>query len=503
MMTALLTRAAMGRVIFVCSCLVLLPGYLISQWSIIPSGTTNDLFDVKFISSTEGWIVGNLGTILHSTDEGETWVAQVSSTVKNRGAVFFTSTTKGVAVGESAVLSTTTNGGTTWTSSQFTGIGGPFLHDIYFPSASIGYIVGNTGTIFKTTNGASSWMDISRNVETRQRSVFFINTTKGWIVGTGGNIVVTTNGGSSWSNQFAQQGIQFHDVEFVDNNTGWVVGSNGLIKKTTNAGGLWSNQTSGTTVLLHDVDFVDANYGWAVGENGTILHTVDGGTTWFPQSSGVTAELHAIRAFSDQVAIAVGAGGIILKTTNGGGVLPIELTSFIAKLTDYTSVALQWKTASEINNKGFEIQWSTNGSQWQNLGFVQGYGNTNAPRQYFFTHGGPVAGVNYYRLKQMDYDGAYDYSPVRTVQLDANVLEVKIYPNPVTGRLLHLHFNQTIDQPIDFQVFTARGKLLKHKTISVAQETVTVDLHDVNNPGLYFIRLVSGDFEKEEKILVQ
>lgn len=500
MISAPLTPAAMRRVIYVFYS-ILLPGYLIAQWSIIPSGTSLDLLDLHFVSSTEGWIAGDLGTILYSTDEGETWASQTSNTTKVRGAVFFTSATNGVAVGESAVLSTTTNGGATWTGSQFTGIGGPFLHDVFFPTSSVGYIVGNTGTIFKTTNGATSWTNISRSVSTRYRGVFFISSTKGWIVGTGGNIVVTTNGGSSWSNQFDQQGIQFYDVEFVDNNTGWVVGSNGIIKKTTNAGGLWSNQTSGTTVLLHDVDFVDANYGWAVGENGTILHTVDGGTTWFPQLSGVTAELHAIRAFSDQIAIAVGAGGIILKTTNGGGVLPIELTDFSAKLTHYKSVALQWKTASETNNKGFEIEWSTEGTHWQNIGFVQGQGTIQQPWQYFFTHAGPATGDNYYRLKQLDYDGTFTYSPVRNATVNNAVSEVEIYPNPVVGKKLHLHFNQPIHQPVDFQLYTARGKLLQHEIITAGEDVATVDIEEVN-PGFYFVHLQSESLQWHEKIMV-
>jgi len=110
--------------------------------------------------------------------------------------------------------------------------------------------------------------------------------------------------------------------------------------------------------------------------------------------------------------------------------LPVQLTSFTANASD-NGVVLNWTTATEVNNYGFEILRSTQ-NDWEKIGFVQGHGNSNSPNDYTFTDADVTNGSYTYRLKQIDYDGTFTYSD--EVSVDVNLalgkLSLDVYPNP-------------------------------------------------------------------------
>jgi len=113
-------------------------------------------------------------------------------------------------------------------------------------------------------------------------------------------------------------------------------------------------------------------------------------------------------------------------------VLPVELTSFVANVSE-SNVNLQWTTATEVNNYGFEIQGSGATNNWVVLGFVEGYGNSNSPKTYNFTDSKLNGSGTYsYRLKQIDNDGSYEFSKTIEVNIGSPVtIELKQnYPNP-------------------------------------------------------------------------
>ncbi len=115
------------------------------------------------------------------------------------------------------------------------------------------------------------------------------------------------------------------------------------------------------------------------------------------------------------------------------GILPVELVSFSAK-KEQEAVVLKWQTASETNNEGFEVGHSTAGRDWEYLGFVAGYGNSASAHDYFFTHENPSNGINYYRLRQTDFDGQYDYSDIRSVEFAGTDEQLRVFPNPAGSR---------------------------------------------------------------------
>jgi len=115
---------------------------------------------------------------------------------------------------------------------------------------------------------------------------------------------------------------------------------------------------------------------------------------------------------------------------NTGGTLPVVLTKFDGAVTDGLA-KLIWNTSSEINNAGFEVQASTDGSKFSKVGFVKGNGTTNNQNNYAFTYQ-MSANLTYFRLKQIDFDGKFEYSP--TIALNTTQLrKMVVMPNPTIG----------------------------------------------------------------------
>ena len=113
--------------------------------------------------------------------------------------------------------------------------------------------------------------------------------------------------------------------------------------------------------------------------------------------------------------------------TSTGTPLPVELTRFDATAKG-TGIALSWATASEKNSAYFEVQRSATGEAYETIGKVAAQGNSSSLREYDFTDARPLAGLAYYRLRQVDTDGTTAYSPVATARRGTEV--VAIYPNP-------------------------------------------------------------------------
>ena len=115
-------------------------------------------------------------------------------------------------------------------------------------------------------------------------------------------------------------------------------------------------------------------------------------------------------------------------SSGDGSPLPVELTSFNATALN-TGVNLTWATASEKNSAYFDAQRSTTGEAFETIGRVAAQGISSSLRTYEFLDARPLAGLAYYRLRQVDTDGTAAYSPVATMRRNA---DVAIYPNPAT-----------------------------------------------------------------------
>ncbi len=166
-------------------------------------------------------------------------------------------------------------------------------------------------------------------------------------------------------------------------------------------------------------------------------------------------------------------------------ILPVNLTSFTATKSG-KQVQLKWVTASEQNNLGFEVQRSSNGNSYSGIGFVSGNGTTSQQNTYYFTDQSPIAGKNYYRLKQIDIDSRVTYSSSRIINMDAERQEVQLYPNP--SRSLITITNIKAGNQVS--VFNTYGNLVIRKIAGSGQEAISVEKLAA---GVYLLQVTDSD----------
>ncbi len=175
------------------------------------------------------------------------------------------------------------------------------------------------------------------------------------------------------------------------------------------------------------------------------------------------------------------------------GALPVTLTDFKA-LIHTEGVRLYWSTATEKDNLGYDIERSGDNRNWTTLGFVPGNGTSTSPNTYDFMDRNPLAGVNYYRLKQMDTDGKYEYSPMVIADVSANALSFEVYPNPsATGALTFRTVSQINGEAL-LEIYDWVGYKVYKEQIQLFQGTMAYPVSITTYPkGAYTARLEMPD----------
>ena len=167
--------------------------------------------------------------------------------------------------------------------------------------------------------------------------------------------------------------------------------------------------------------------------------------------------------------------------------LPIKLVGFDAYKKG--SVAeLVWTTAVEQNNRGFAIERSADGRTWVNLGFVSSKaenGNSSQKLEYTFIDNAPFAGINYYRLKQADFDGKYEYSSVKVIRFGKENT-INVYPNPVKDRITITGLTGTEQ----IRIYNTSGRLIYQQKAD--NGNMNISLHPLRE-GLYYVQVVGTD----------
>lgn len=174
--------------------------------------------------------------------------------------------------------------------------------------------------------------------------------------------------------------------------------------------------------------------------------------------------------------------------------LPVTLTSLTANVKE-NNVLVSWTTASEVNNKGFEVERSVNGVDFTLIDFVKGAGNSSKVNNYskldLNAFNATASNVIYYRLKQVDVDGKYTYS--QTVKVYQNVeafSTVSIYPNPFVSQIT-VSFNAAAQSTAVIEILDIQGKVVATKTANTVNGSNTVEVNNTDNlqAGIYFARL--------------
>ena len=190
--------------------------------------------------------------------------------------------------------------------------------------------------------------------------------------------------------------------------------------------------------------------------------------------------------------------------------LPVELVSFSAQI-DGDVVHLNWKTATEVNNYGFEVQRAlsdkeTDVQNWSEIGFVEGNGNSNSPKEYSFTDEDlSGAKIVYYRLKQIDNDGSYDYSNVVEVNFvspDRYVLSQN-FPNPFNPST-KIKYKIASTEQVRLAVYNMLGQevaVLVNETQAPGTYSYVFNATDLPS-GIYLYKLETQRFSQTNKMLL-
>ncbi len=182
--------------------------------------------------------------------------------------------------------------------------------------------------------------------------------------------------------------------------------------------------------------------------------------------------------------------------------LPVTLVAFGGKLNKNEQSELNWITSSELNNSYFDVEYSTNG-EFYKIGTIKGNGTTFHYHDYAFIHLTPAVGDNYYRLKQVDYNGKTAYSEVINIPYSKKVGPFAITPNPTHGEL-NIQYEATSVDEVNISVTNLLGQVLYQNQSNsiIGMNTLNLNLQNWE-PGIYFVNFtINGETITQKITLV-
>jgi photosystem II stability/assembly factor-like uncharacterized protein len=408
-----------------------------AQWSEQTSGVTGSLYSVSAPTDLNCWVGGAGGIVLRTVDGGTTWTNVGGAGIANQDvysvyALDANTCWISTSPASGTYIYKTTNGGALWVT-QLNQPGG-FGDGVVFTDANNGFFygdpVGGRWSLFRTTNGGTAWDSTglflaSEGFAGWNNGLFRLGT-KIWFGTNGTKVWYSPDNGATWQSQATTGQLNSYTVWFNNATNGMTGGTNFMA--TTNSGTNWSALTVPGTGNISGITGEGTN--WYLTRQATgIYQSTDNGTTWTTAYTAAAGSYYHVGKARTGTAIwAVRSTGAITK--GWGVIVPVEFSAFSAT-TNNGVVDLSWTTATETNNKGFEIQRKTSTTEFASVGFVDGNGSSTNSNSYSFSDSKLDAGKYIYRLKQIDLDGSAAYSKEVEVDLVVNSFALdQNYPNP-------------------------------------------------------------------------
>ncbi len=321
-------------------------------WTSDIGGFKTTLNDVQFVGNT-GWIVGDYGLVLKTTDGGTTFDTLATGRQETLTTVSFVNTQVGYIGGVNGLIMKTENGGTSWFPLNFPSSG--VVRKVQFLNENTGYVLASQpgydtdGFLYKTTNGGSDWVQVGLPNADKIIDIAFVDADFGWIA-SAKDIHTTSDGGISWtlrkriSDCYSKR---FKMIHALDNTTAWAMyypdgycsNSTNTLMRTTDGGATWTEHNlsfpyASTPLSSYlsptDINFRDAQNGYVVAQfsskrggsntwGGSVIYrTQNGGQTWTDiYNSILQADPYAID-FTNSQALAVGKGGLLFDISSTG-----------------------------------------------------------------------------------------------------------------------------------------------------------------------------------------
>ncbi len=291
------------------------------------------LFAVCFVDNNEGWTVGDLGRIFHTTDAGKTWDTQSAGTKTPFASIACPDKSHVWIVGQNGTISFSGDQGKTWTAQTSTTK--RQLLDVSFFDTQRGIAVGDSGTILRTEDGGAHWNEIPMPAGAKLPeemdgvvdpkdlvlySVALATNNRVWICGEFGVILTSSDGGATFQQQTSPVQSTLFGMHFSDENRGFAAGIESVLLATTDGGVTWKqikvDTPKGFNLPLFYVE-VNGKIGWAVGNSGFLLSTVDAGDTWKLAEIPVqmaSSWFRGVTLLPDGRGFIVGSRGLVLAT---------------------------------------------------------------------------------------------------------------------------------------------------------------------------------------------
>ncbi len=185
----------------------------------------------------------------------------------------------------------------------------------------------------------------------------------------------------------------------------------------------------------------------------------------------------------------------------GDCLVPVELLSFSASPKENT-IVLNWATATEINNRGFEVERSTNSRNgFIRIAWVEGAGNTVERIDYNLIDENIRGGIDYYyRLRQIDYDGSFEYSVIQSARIDGHDFDISVLPNPAKN-VVQIHLSELTDKEVTISLLEIHGRLISTSSFTDT-ENISMNVSSLST-GMYLLYVQSGGKSAVKKIIIE
>lgn len=336
-----------------------------------------------------------------------------------------------------------------------------------------------SNSLFPLDNGSSSYVEAK------------ISFTGAPSVGGSLTASYTTSGSGSMPGGFIDAGAVWPGVNFINLSPQfWTITTgDGLSGGTYSIDFIANSMNLSTTSWLY---------------TGIVKRATGGGNTWAWNSSNHSSTtnpssqptLHGtgFTSFSD-----------FAVAGNTDNLLPVELSSFTSSVSA-TNVTLNWSTVQEVNNKGFDIERKSSDNVWKKVGYVEGNGTTSQQQNYLFSDHGLNTGHYNYRLKQIDYNGNYEYHDLSSeviIGIPSKYNLAQNYPNPFNP-VTRINFELPITNYVSLKVYDMMGRevaQLVNEVKDAGYYSVTFDAKNLSS-GMYFYKLTSDKFSDVKKMVV-
>ena len=268
-----------------------------------------------------------------------------------------------------------------------------------------------------------------------------------------------------------------------------------VISSSSSPASLMGNESGNVSVTASSISG-GLKYSWTSSIGGTFASPTSANTTYTAPVVGSPTSGYLSCTVTDTCGRKNFVSRIISISTS---ILPVEMKSFTAR-AEAGDVKVQWTTSSELNNAHFVIDHSTDGTQFAEIGMVEGNGTSSYEHNYEFLHVDPANGINYYRIRQVDFDGRSElFGPVYVrLNKTATGMEVtNIGSNPFNDRI-NLEISSEKENQVSVTLLNQQGNAIRSESIFASSGTsrFSMDNLDDLSPGIYFV-LITDQVEKK------